>query len=120
MRTRNLRIRYRHATARLKGSVGLVDGSLNLSGSLTLARELDAELGAGSQARERVIPIAGIGGTVARPRVELDNAALLSVAESYLSRGKLRDKIEERVGPGGAEAIQGILEQLLGGGQKKR
>ena len=111
VRTDNLTLRYRYSTARLRGTVRLEDGGLDLSGTLTLAREVDEELG--GTARERVIPIAGIGGTVTEPRVKLDRDALIALTQSYLGQSQLREKLEERVGSEGAEVIEGVLEQIF-------
>ncbi len=115
LHTDNLTLEYRNATAQLRGSVGLLDGSLALTGKLVISRELDAELANQKGGREKVIPIAGIGGTVSRPRVQLDRAALAAVAATYLSHGRLGEKLEETLGREGAEAVRGLLDQILGG-----
>jgi hypothetical protein len=132
-------LEYRHATAYLHGSVGVLDGSLALAGRLVIAREVEAAL-AGQETvqqtgpetgpetgqetghetrqatgRQRVIPIAGIGGTVSRPRVRLDSEALAAVAAAYMGQGELREKLEEKIGREGAEAVESILDQLLRG-----
>jgi hypothetical protein len=65
-----------------------------------------------------VIPITGVGGTIARPKVRLDQRAVAEVAATYASGGRMREKLEETVGPEGAEAVQDLLEQLLRGGGK--
>ena len=120
-------LEYRHATAQLHGSVGVLDGSLALAGKLVIAREVDGALAGQETAqqtgqatrqatgRQRVIPIAGIGGTVSRPRVRLDAAALAAVAATYAGQGELREKLEKKIGREGAEAVESILDQLLRG-----
>ncbi len=111
----NLTLEYRHATAQLHGTVSLSDGALALSGQVVIARELDAELADRKSGREQVIPIAGIKGTVTRPRVQLDRAALASLASIYTGQGKLFEKLEETLGKEGAEALGGLLDQILRG-----
>jgi hypothetical protein len=120
LRTDNLTVRYRYATAQLRGSVTVPKGELDLSGKVTLSREVDSDLGGEERARERVIPIAGIRGTVTKPRVELDDSALVAIAQAYTGQDRVREKLEEKLGPGGAEAVESILEQLMRrrGGQK--
>jgi hypothetical protein len=116
-------LEYRHATAQLHGSVGVLDGSLALAGKLVIARDVDAALAGQETAQQtgqatrqqRVIPIAGIGGTVSRPRVRLDAAALAAVAATYAGQGELREKLEKKIGREGAEAVESILDQLLRG-----
>jgi hypothetical protein len=113
LRTENLVLRYRHSTAKLRGTVGLVDGALDLTGTLTLSRDLDEELAGTGSGKQRVIPIAGVGGTVTRPRVELDRDAVAAAARAYLGQDRVLEKLEEKVGKEGAEAIEGILDQIL-------
>lgn len=115
LRTENLTVRYRYSTARLRGSVGLSDGALDLSGTLTLAREVDQDLGGSTAPEERVIPISGVRGTVSRPRVTVDREALAEVARAYVTGGRLRRKLEERLGTEGAEAVEGVLDRILKG-----
>ena len=113
-------LEYRHATAYLHGTVGVVDGALALSGRVVLDREVGEELGDKRSGREKVIPIAGIGGTVSRPRVKLDATALAAEAEAYTSQGKVREKLEETLGKEGADALEDILQGILGGRKKSR
>ena len=114
----NFKLVYRSGTAELRGSVGLVDGALDLSGRLLLGEEVDEELG--GRGRQKVIPIAGISGTVDRPRVRLDQRVLLDVATSYLASDRVREKLDEKLGPGATEAVEGLLERLLRGQQDDR
>ena len=116
----NLTLEYRHATAQLHGTVSLRDGALALSGQVVIARELDAELADRKSGREQVIPIAGIKGTVTRPRVQLDRAALASLASIYARQGKLFEKLEKTLGKEGAEAVGGLLDQILRGRKQGR
>jgi hypothetical protein len=116
--TDNLELAYKDATAFLKGSVGLVDRALDLSGRVVLTREADAELAGATRAKERVIPIAHIGGTLDAPRLELDQKTLAALALAYTGNDKVREKLDKRFGPGASEAVEGFLGNLLGG-QKK-
>jgi hypothetical protein len=123
--TENLVLAYRGGTAYLKGHVGLVDRALALSGRVEIAREVDAELGKTST-RRTVIPIAAIGGTIDAPRVRIDPEVLASAAIDYSASDRVREKIDERLGgrleeklgPGGAEAVRDVLQGILGGGRR--
>ncbi len=113
--SRNLLLRYKHATAHLNGSVGLATGgALDLRGRVELAREVEAEFGkpGGSPT---VIPITHIGGTLERPRVEIDRDTLAQVALAYAGSGRVREKLDEKLGPGAADAVEGLLDRLRGG-----
>lgn len=112
--TENLLLRYAHGLAELRGSVGLLDRALDLRGRLELAREVDAELGKAKGA-PTVIPIAHIGGTLDAPRVRIDREVLAQLALTYTANDKLREKLEEKLGPAGAD----ILDDLLRGRGKK-
>ncbi len=116
--TENLELAYQNATAFLHGSVGLSDRTLDLAGRIVLSKEADADLAGAKRARERVIPITHITGTVDDPRVELDAKTLASLALAYGGNEKMREKIDKALGPGGAEAVEGLLENLLGGKKK--
>jgi hypothetical protein len=112
-------LEYRHAVVELRGSVGLVDGDLDLKGKITLSEELDAELAGTDRGAKRVIPIAGVRGTLERPTVVMDRAAIASALSTYATGGVVREALEERLGEDGADAVQDMLEQIFGG-QKKR
>ncbi|MEE9281755.1 MAG: AsmA family protein [Myxococcota bacterium] len=114
LRTDNLTLVYRNAVAYLRGGIALADGALDLSGRVELSREVDEELGK-SAGRRTVIPIAGITGTVQRPRVRLDRDALGVLAlELATGASSLQEKLEESVGEEAAEAVKDLLERLLG------
>ncbi len=116
--TDNLRLVYRNAEARLRGRIGLADGALDLSGEVEISRDADRELG-GRGDRPRVIPISAIGGTVSEPRVRLDSRAVSAAASAYLGSGRVAEKIDEKLGPGAAEAVEGLLDVLRGGRSKQ-
>jgi hypothetical protein len=113
----DLVVEYRHTTVELRGTVGLEDGELALSGRLLLGQELESELSGRPASRGgRVIPIEGISGTLSSPRVALNRAAVSSALASYASGGRTREKLEETLGKEGADAVEDVLEKLLRGG----
>ena len=115
--TRDLTLEYRYATAQLRGSVDLQgEGALDLRGRAVLSREVDAELGMTS-GRRSVIPIPRIGGTLSRPRVEIDERVLAELALAYTTRGRVRRKLDEKLGSGAADAVEGLLDLLRGRGE---
>ena len=116
--TENLELAYQNATAFLHGSVGMSDRSLDLAGRIVLSREADAELAGAARAKERVIPIAHIGGTLDSPRVELDQKTLAALALAYSGNDKVRGKIDKALGKGASEQVEDFLGNLLGGKKK--
>lgn len=114
----NLELKYRNATAFLHGSVGMSDRTLDLAGRIVLTKEGDAELTGSKRAKERVIPIAHITGTVDSPRIALDQKTLAALALAYSGNDKVREKLDKALGPGGAEAVEDFLGNLLGGKKK--
>ena len=89
---------------------------------MVISKNADATLAStgSSKAKERVIPITHVGGTWDSPKIELDEKALAAVGSAYLSNPKVQKKLEKTLGPGGSEAVQGVLDELLGGGSKKK
>jgi hypothetical protein len=83
---------------------------------LTILPEVDAALQAdpGSGGREKVIPLAHIGGTLSEPRVQLTREAVVAFAASP-RRTELEQKIDERLGEGSGREVIDALEGLLGG-----
>ena len=116
--TENLELAYQNATAYLHGSVGMSDRTLDLAGRVVLAKEADAEIAGEKRAKERVIPIAHITGTLDAPRLELDQKTLAALALAYSGNDKTREKIDKALGPGASEAVEELLGNILGG-QKK-
>jgi hypothetical protein len=115
-RSRDLRLLYRHYQVDLDGSLGLVDSSLDFKGLLTILPEVDAALQAepGSEGREKVIPLAHIGGTLSEPSIQLTREAVVAFAASP-RRSELEQKIDERLGEGSGREVIDALEGLLGG-----
>jgi AsmA-like protein len=118
--TDDLELAYQDATAYLHGSIGLVDRALDLTGKVVLTKKADAEFAGGSRAKERVIPISHVGGTYDSPKIELDEKTLAGIGSLYLGDEKTRKKLDKALGPGGADAVQGVLDGLLGGGNNKK
>ncbi len=123
-RTDDLRLVYRHYTADLHGALGLADGALDLTGKLTVDRQVEAALGgdaaepASERRRPMVIPLARVTGTLDSPRVDLSPGAVTALGTRYgfeRKRRKLEDEIDERLGKGSGEAVTDILEGVLGG-----
>lgn len=115
-RSRDLRMVYRHYQVDLDGSLGLVDTSLDFKGRLTIHPEVDEALQAeaGAAGREKVIPLAHIGGTLGQPRIELTREAVVAFAAAP-RRSELEEKIDERLGKGSGREVLDTLEGLLGG-----
>ncbi len=128
-KTDDLHMVYRHYRVDLRGSVGMLDESLDLSGTLTIDEEVDAALAAGVDqeatpvpASPRVIPLAHLGGTVREPHVKITREAAVELVASYALdrlRESLEHKIDERLGEGAGREILSTLEQILGGKKKK-
>jgi len=119
LRTENLELAYQDATAYLKGSIGLWDRTLDLTGKVVLTKKADAEFAGTGRAKERVIPISRVTGTYDSPRVVLDEKTLASLAYVYVGSDRVQKKLDKALGPGAGEAVQGVLDGLLGGGNKK-
>jgi hypothetical protein len=127
--TDDLQMIYRHYRVDLQGSVGLLDESLDLSGTLTIDEEVDAAIegtapqdSSAQRASSTVIPLAHIGGTIRAPRIEISREEAARLAARYAApekRRELEEKIDERLGEGAGREILGTLEQILGGGTKK-
>jgi AsmA protein len=128
-RTDDLQMAYRHYTVDLRGSLGLLDERLDLTGTLTIDEEVDAAIleeaqpdAASQRADRKIIPLAHVGGTVRAPRVDLSRDAVLRLAASYAASGrleKLERKIDERLGEGAGREVMETLEGIFGGKRKK-
>jgi AsmA protein len=118
-RSENLELAYQDMTAYLKGSVGLFDRTLDLTGKVVISKKADAQFAGTGHAKERVIPISRITGTYDSPRIQLDEKTLAALGVAYVGDEKTRSRIDKKLGPGASEAIEGVLEGILGGGKKK-
>jgi hypothetical protein len=113
--TENLTLEYRHSTAQLHGSIGIVDGALDLGGRVVISDEVDAAIAGQASGDQKVIQIEGITGTVTRPRVRVDGRALAALAAGYTGQEGVREKLEEKLGKEGADAVEDILDRILRG-----
>ena len=67
-----------------------------------------------------MIPIAGVTGTLYQPRVRIEASTLLALASEYAVASPVLERIEERIGSENVEAVKGLLDRILGGGQDRR
>jgi hypothetical protein len=124
-RSDDLRLVYRHYTVDLRGSVGLLDGRLDLRGKLTIDEEIDGAIANQDPAdqklspgRSRVIPLARVTGTLESPRVEITDEAVVRFAALYAAgqrREKWERKLDERLGEGSGRQVLDALDQILSG-----
>lgn len=120
-RSDDLRLDYGAYHVDLRGSIGLEDLALDLTGQITLEEEVDRALTDDSQGgRRRVIPLAHVGGTLPEPRVELTQEALRGFAAAYTADSRRREKweeeIDERLGEGAGREVLRALDDVLRGG----
>jgi hypothetical protein len=130
-KTNDLKMIYQNYTVELRGSMGLLDETLEMSGTLTIDEAVDgaiasAQEGAGPTAptgRRKVIPLARVGGTLRAPRVDLSPDAVASLATSYAvgrRRESVERKIDEKLGEGAGREVLDTLDGLLRGGARSR
>ncbi len=127
--TDDLKMVYRHYVVDLQGRLGLIDQSLDMSGKLTIDKELDSTVAAqtagasAASASVREIPLAHVTGTLSEPKVSIRPEDAASFAASYAlgrERGKLERKIDEKLGQGAGRDVLNTLDTLLGGSKKKQ
>ncbi len=126
-RTDDLRLDYRDYRVELRGSIGLADRSLDLTGRLTIFESVDRALAQGSPEAavrqeppvKRVIPLAAVRGTVDSPRITVTRQAALGFGAAYAAdprrRAKWERKLDEKLGEGAGREVLGILDAILGG-----
>lgn len=127
--TNDLRMIYRNYIIDLRGGLGLADQSVDMTGKLTMDKELDAAVASGASpganaasAEARVIPLAHVTGTLSEPKVSIRGEDAAAFAASYAfgrERGKLEKKIDEKLGQGAGRDVLNALDSLLGGSKKK-
>lgn len=121
-RTDALVLRYPGYRLELRGSVGLADRALDAKGRLVLDPALEAALagedaGGASGGPVRVIEIARVGGTVERPKLQIDQAGAIAFAASLTlaqKRDKWERKIDKALGNGKGGEILDALDGILG------
>jgi uncharacterized protein involved in outer membrane biogenesis len=122
----DLRLEYQGYAVRLEGTLGLADLALDMSGELGIGEELDAAIArelrvADYTPRQRVVPLTRVRGTLDEPEVRVDSKVAAAFGAAYASdayAGKLREKAEEKLGPGAGDLLDrglGALEGILGG-----
>jgi hypothetical protein len=125
-RTDDLELRYPGYALRLVGTVRLADSGLDARGRLELSEELAAALAdrpPEAGAPPRVLPLARIGGTVARPDIRVEERAALALLASAATAGQ-RDELERKIdgvlGPGAGRGLFEVLDGLLAPPEKRR
>ncbi|HTF34571.1 MAG TPA: AsmA-like C-terminal region-containing protein [Myxococcota bacterium] len=128
--TDDLKMIYRDYMVDLRGALGLADQSVDMTGKLTIDKELDAKVAAqtaagasAAAANSRVIPLAHVTGTLSEPKVSIRSEDAASFAASYAlgrERGKLERKLDEKLGQGAGREVLDALDGLLGGSKKKQ
>ncbi len=126
--TEDLALLYRDYRVDLTGEIALADTALDLEGTLTIYEAIDQAIagaaavpGAAPSARtaKRELPLAHVGGTASDPSVSISPKGALKFTAAYLGGGKLREALDEKVGPGAGELIDS-LGGLFGGKKKKK
>lgn len=126
--TDDLALLYRDYRVDLTGEIALADTALDLEGTLTIYEAIDQAIagaaavpGAAPSARtaKRELPLAHVGGTASDPSVSISPKGALKFTAAYLGGGKLREALDEKVGPGAGELIDS-LGGLFGGKKKKK
>jgi len=136
-RTDDLRLDYRHYRVELRGSLGLLDQRLDMSGDLTLYDKIDQALagqaqggvagassvGSGQRRVRRVIPLAHVGGTLDAPEVAITPEVAVRLAGAYAldrkRRKKITREIDKALGKGSGQQVLDVLQGILGGGGKR-
>lgn len=124
-RTEGLVLRYPGYELALRGSVGLADQALYAKGRLTLDPALEAALaddpGRAPKGAPRVIEIAAVEGTLAKPKLRIDEAGAIAFAAT-LTLAQKRDKWERKLDQALGEGKGGDLLDALDGflGKKER
>ncbi len=118
--TKDLRLDYQHYRVDLRGSVGLIDRALDLTGKLTIFEEIDGIISDESgRPVKRVIPLASVTGTVEEPRVSVTSEAALGFAAAYVAddrrREKWEKKLDKKLGEGSGKEVLNLLDSILNG-----
>ena len=121
-RTDDLQLVYRDYRVDLRGGLGLSDQRLDFAGTLTIEPDLEgADASGAGDAQARVIPLAGVTGTLDQPRVRITREAALQLAallqgdpDMRRRRSKLEEKIDEELGAGSGKQVLDALGGLLG------
>jgi hypothetical protein len=110
--------------ADLAGTLRFEDLALDMTGRLTFFEDIDASIAGkvgadeGYEPARRSIPLASVRGTLDAPDVQLAGNTAADFAARYtrdLYGGKLRGLIDDELGDGAGDAIEGVLEGIFGG-----
>jgi hypothetical protein len=114
---------YRYARAELRGSVDLVNQTLDLKGQIEFPPEVTSDLIGKETDRVLVVPIEGITGPMDSPRVEINVAMVTrTLAQVGLAKkldDKLGKRLEDKLGKEKSDALRGVIDGLLGGGRRR-
>jgi hypothetical protein len=113
-------LRYPGYRLELRGAIGLADQALDAKGRVVMEPELEAAL-AGRDAPDgagaRVIEVASVRGTLAEPKLVIDQAGAAAFAASLAlaqQRDRWERKIDDALGAGSGSAILDALDGFLG------
>jgi hypothetical protein len=128
VRTRDLRLVHASYVVDLRGSIGLADRSIDMTGDITLEDDLDTMLAAGlggsPSGAGGVIPLARVTGTFDDPVVTITPEVAARFALAYGLRipglGGVDKALDGVLGRGTAGAVQGVLDGIFGKPKKSR
>ncbi|MEE3329559.1 MAG: AsmA family protein [Myxococcota bacterium] len=115
-RTQDFEVVHEKYTTRLRGGLRLSDLALDMRGEVVIGEELDAVLAGTESGRERIIPLARVGGTALDPTVSLksEDIAVFTARYALGSNSKLGKKIDKALGAGASELLRGVLDAAGG------
>lgn len=120
LETEQARLVYAHYGANLRGTIELVDLSLDMKGDVQLGSEVAAVLGARAKDGEIVVPIAHIGGTVDKPDVSVSKTAVVSLTSQIVKNNVAIKGVvgeAEKVVPGAGRILGDGFGAILGAGR---
>ena len=124
LQLRPVALDYRYARAELRGSVNLMEQTLDLKGQIEFPPEVTSDLIGQETDRVLVVPIEGITGPMDSPNVEINTAMVARILAQVGLAKKLDDglgkRLEEKLGKEKSEAVKGLLDGILGGGRRPR
>jgi hypothetical protein len=110
--TRDLRIVYRGYGVNLRGSVGMAEQDLDMTGELELEKEVARLLGAEPSGDRLVVPLARVGGNLEAPVVGLSEDAAKAILADNVQVKKAKREL-------GGLIRRGLSDALSGGEQQK-
>ena len=115
-RTQDFEVVHAKYTTRLRGGLRLSDLALDMRGEVVIGEELDAALAGTDSGRERIIPLARVGGTALDPTVSLRSEDIAAFTSRYAlgSNSKLGKKIDKALGAGASELLRSVLDAAGG------